>query len=265
MSWAEIVASLPTTTLEELNESAALLTRVDRKYVVRPEDIADVLAARADDFRALEIGGRRAAAYQSVYYDTPDLTSYLTAARRRPRRFKIRTREYMDTQTTAIEVKLRSARGTTVKHRIWMDAPAGRGPETPAVMAYAATFPEVAGVAHDLRPTLTTAYLRSTLVSAGGRITIDSGVRAEDMAGHTFGYGDVVIVETKTLGGACPLDRDLWAAGIRPVRISKYATSLAALHPDLPANRWHRTLNRHAPNRETPTGIAPTSRNVAAV
>ena len=33
--------------------------------------------------------------YESVYFDTPDLTCYLLAARRRRRRFKIRTRTYV--------------------------------------------------------------------------------------------------------------------------------------------------------------------------
>ena len=28
----------------------------------------------------------------------------------------------------------------------------------------------------------------------------------------------------------------------RPARISKYATGMALLHPELPANRWYRTL-----------------------
>ena len=35
------------------------------------------------------------------------------------------------------------------------------------------------------------------------------------------------------------------AHGYRPQRISKYATGLAALRPDLPAARWRRTLHRH--------------------
>jgi hypothetical protein len=41
------------------------------------------------------------------------------------------------------------------------------------------------------------------------------------------------------------LDRWLWQSGVRPVRISKYCTALAAMRPELPANKWHRTLARH--------------------
>ncbi|MFV0316059.1 MAG: molecular chaperone, partial [Microthrixaceae bacterium] len=38
------------------------------------------------------------------------------------------------------------------------------------------------------------------------------------------------------------LDRALWRRGYRPTSLSKYATGLAALDPDLPRNRWARIL-----------------------
>ena len=40
-------------------------------------------------------------------------------------------------------------------------------------------------------------------------------------------------------------DRLLWRGCIRPMRISKYATGLAALRPDLPDGPWRRALRRH--------------------
>ena len=53
---------------------------------------------------------------------------------------------------------------------------------------------------------------------------------------------DLVIVETKSLSAASATDRLLWRAGHRPVPVSKFATGLAALNPDLPRNRWARIL-----------------------
>jgi hypothetical protein len=55
----------------------------------------------------------------------------------------------------------------------------------------------------------------------------------------------MAIVETKTGSTASRVDRLLWSRGHRPVRISKYATGLAALHPELPTGVWRRTLRRH--------------------
>jgi hypothetical protein len=61
-----------------------------------------------------------------------------------------------------------------------------------------------------------------------------------------------VIMETKSGSAAGPLDRHLWAHGVRPCRISKFATGLAALNPQLPANRWHRTLCTALQLRQVP-------------
>lgn len=47
---------------------------------------AAVVDALAGDAAVLEIGVRRLFRYESVYFDTPDLESYLAAARRRRRR-----------------------------------------------------------------------------------------------------------------------------------------------------------------------------------
>jgi hypothetical protein len=41
-----------------------------------------------------------------------------------------------------------------------------------------------------------------------------------------------------------PLDRLLWTMGYRPVKISKFCTSLAALDRRLPANKWSRALRQ---------------------
>ncbi|WBB51714.1 VTC domain-containing protein [Verrucosispora sp. WMMA2044] len=68
----------------------------------------------------------------------------------------------------------------------------------------------------------------------------------------------VRVVETKTSAAASPADRLLWQGGLRPARISKYATGLAALRPELPDSPWRRTLRRHF--RTTPSvGTAPTA------
>ncbi|BDZ62541.1 hypothetical protein GCM10025873_23320 [Demequina sediminis] len=122
-AWEERLADLPSVALAQLESEAALLTRVDRKYIVAPAVWADVMAA-IPAMRALEIDGARDFGYSSIYFDTPELESYAAAAHRRPSRYKVRIREYLDTGGRSIEVKLRSAKGETVKHREWL--PEGR-------------------------------------------------------------------------------------------------------------------------------------------
>src|SRR5689334_1799372 len=108
---------LPAIGHAELVEQAALQTRVDRKYAVPRHAVDSLLAGLGDDTRVLEIDGLRVFRYHSVYFDTGDLTSYRLAAYRRRRRFKIRTRTYLDSASCWLEVKTEGARGGTVKDR----------------------------------------------------------------------------------------------------------------------------------------------------
>ena len=82
--------------LAELTERAALQTRVDRKYVLPSREWRRCSPRSAGHARVLEIDGMRSFRYESIYFDTPDLTSYRLTAHRRRRRFKVRTRTYLD-------------------------------------------------------------------------------------------------------------------------------------------------------------------------
>ncbi|MFJ6357767.1 VTC domain-containing protein [Pseudarthrobacter oxydans] len=112
------LGSLRPVGLEELNSEAALQTRVDRKYVVPARLAGQLLATFRADVRVLEMDGSRSFAYDSVYFDTAGLDSYLLAARGRRRRYKIRTRTYVDSAVSFLEVKTEGAREATVKERI---------------------------------------------------------------------------------------------------------------------------------------------------
>lgn len=229
--------------LATLGRCARLHTRKDRKYVVSAAELADLLDALPDDVRALEIDGRRWFGYRSVYFDTNRLDSYRLAATRRPRRFKVRTRTYLDTDLTLAEVKTKNRRGRTVKHRRTLD---GASAGIDDIREFASEFAETAPYADALEPLLTSVYRRATLAlpAVGVRVTIDAGYRCIGTDGATTGL-DEFIVETKTDGMPSVVDRLLWRAGHRPARISKFATGLAALHPDLPANRWSPVLRAH--------------------
>ena len=272
---------LASTGLTELNSAAGLLTRVDRKYLVPLERAQDLVNGLTPDARVLDIDGRRRFSYASTYFDTPGLEAFMLAARKRRRRFKVRTRTYLDTGLCFLEVKTRGARGTTVKRRMGYhpdDASRLTGPGRAFVAACLAstgvTGPAAAReIAAALRPVLATTYERTTLhlPDAEARATIDTtltwqrltpGARTRAAAvtagapqalrparltaaindGEPVAVAGVAVVETKNPATPSPADRALWDAGHRPTRISKYATGMALLHPELPANRWYRTL-----------------------
>jgi hypothetical protein len=238
--------------LGELNEVAALQTRVDRKYVVRAEDLDGLISRVEPQARVLQIGEIRCFAYDSVYFDTPDRTSYLLAARRRRRRFKVRTRTYVDSSQCWLEVKTRGPRGSTIKNRLPYEC-SDRATLVPGRWFVDSIFAQESvrgGEEMPLFPSLITRYHRTTLFlpSTTSRATIDTELSWEDPDGRQMRVPGLVIVETKTGSTASGLDRILWSAGHRPTRISKFATGLTALHPELPTRRWRSTLHRHFTN-----------------
>ncbi len=229
--------------LDALNDKAALQTRKDRKYVISAEELTPLLAELPESARILEIDGRRRFGYRSVYFDTPEFDSYRLAACRRPARFKVRTRTYLDSGACFAEVKRKNRRCQTVKERVDLSHATD---VRSTVRAFADTFKTVESFSHRLAPVLTSTYQRATLVlpEQGVRFTIDAGYECIGQDGRLVGL-DQLILETKTEGVPSIVDRALWAAGHRPVKISKYATGLAAMHPELPANRWAPVLRAH--------------------
>ena len=129
---------LAPTSLAELNSAAGLLTRVDRKYLVPLERAQELVGGLTSEARVLDIDGRRRFSYASTYFDTPGLEAFMLTARKRRRRFKVRTRTYLDTGLCFLEVKTRGARGTTVKRRM------GYHPELPANRWYRTLTHELA-------------------------------------------------------------------------------------------------------------------------
>ncbi len=238
--------------LDDLVERASLLSRVDRKYVVPAAELPRLLAAAPSSARVLEIGGSRTFGYRSTYLDTPDRLSYLLAGRRRRRRFKVRTRSYLDTGTSWLEVKTRRARDLTVKERVAHHDVAVDGPLTPDGRVFVADRLAAAGIPVDadaLEPVLVTAYLRSTLFlpESRSRVTIDTelGWTTLTRTDHTdLDRSSLAVVETKSGSSPSGFDRLLWTRGHRPRQISKYGVGMAALHPELPRLKWHRVLDQ---------------------
>ncbi|MBY8850335.1 hypothetical protein K7G98_18670 [Saccharothrix sp. MB29] len=85
---ARTLARLAPVGLAELIDRAALQTRVDRKYLVPVDALPRLLGGLPADTRVLDVDGARTFHYESVYFDTPLLTSFHCAAYRRRRRFR---------------------------------------------------------------------------------------------------------------------------------------------------------------------------------
>ncbi|MFC3521287.1 VTC domain-containing protein [Streptomonospora nanhaiensis] len=241
-------AAFPGMELAEVRARAELQTRRDRKYLVRRDVFLAFLDRLADqgDWSILQIGGMRRFRYSSTYFDTPDLLTFRQHRQGRRRRFKVRTRSYLDTGACTFEVKLEGARDATVKQR--REHPfALRDELTDDARAFLA---EVLRAGYGVDPpgelirTAVTAYWRRTLVQRSGtaRITCDTGLVCRSEAAAVVADPGWVVVECKSAGPPTAADAVLADLGERPRRISKYCLAAAVLHPGLRANPWRRSL-----------------------
>jgi hypothetical protein len=237
--------SLSRIDLDTLDSMWAFQTRNDRKYVVEAAVVPWMADELPTETKMLEIEGRSEFSYQSVYFDTPQLRSFRDAAHHRRRRFKVRTRTYLDSGLQTLEVKTKDGRGRTIKHRIRKSGDAMS--LTPTERGFISRQLDDPVTVEQLRPTLINRYRRTTLAlpALEGRVTVDTGL-AFWTPGEAPWFADhIAIVETKAGQRPTAVDRWLWAHQVRPSKMSKYCTALAVMQPDLPANKWGRVISRH--------------------
>jgi hypothetical protein len=246
------IGALPPIDLATLEAGAALLTRVDRKYVVRLSTFERLVDSLDDHWRALQIDDRRLFGYSSTYFDTADLHTYRAHLQRRRRRFKVRVRQSTDSDSCMLEVKRKGLRGVTVKER--RDHAIGSQTE---LGEDGRSFVEGSLGGHGDRrlaerigafgPVVVTGNRRTTLACLSGhsRLTIDTDLVCGWGSAHSALRPGMVVLESKVEGHASQVDRLLRSFGVRPVPISKYCLGVASLGVDLPSNPWRRTMRSY--------------------
>ena len=240
----ELFGGFDAISLDELNEHAELLCRVDNKYIVDLETVDELARALREQFRVLDIDGRRVFTYETVYFDSPRLDNYRAHLQGRRRRFKVRSRRYVDSDLHVFEVKLKGRGGRTDKRR--MRVAAGQHARlTPDAAAFADDVLRDAyghGLPQGMQPALRMRYERVTLASCDGeRVTFDFNLDYGDASLHD-GYA---IVETKTPNGRGVADRALVELGVRPESCSKYSVGIGLTREDVRANPWARLMRRY--------------------
>jgi hypothetical protein len=234
--------------LAEVVQEAARLNRVDRKYLVSRE-VADAFVERLPpSFRVLTIDGRHATSYSSIYFDTHDLDTCRDHVQRRRRRWKVRSRLYVEDQLCRFEVKTRDGRGVTEK-AVTESRPGQHGRLGGHEVAFVTRELAGRGLAIDvgsLEPSMRVDYRRVTLADTGAslRVTLDRGVECSLGSGRVWVDEGWVLVETK--GGLRPsaADRVLASLGERPRSFSKYVSAASLLRADIPDNDVRRLRGR---------------------
>lgn len=245
---AESLARFDPIGLEALNRKAAMLERLDQKYIVAAPALRPAFARFRELFDVLEIDGRRAFTYATRYFDDPERRAYYDHHQGRRKRCKVRVRHYVDAGLSFLEVKLKDKRDVTVKRRLRLPAPL-ESLDQSCTSFIDACHAELYGtpLARALQPVIAMRYERITLVAkqGGERMTIDTrldftqGDQARKVA------PDLFIIETKSARGNGMADAILRGLHLHPTsRCSKYCIGMAALGQVARANRFLPALRR---------------------
>lgn len=225
-------------------DAVALLDRTDTKYLLTLDQLLAALAGLRHDYWVLDIDGVRLSAYETVYFDTPDFRLYRQHHDGRRRRFKVRSRHYIETGRSFFEVKLKVGNGRTHKRRLETAAFATRC--SPALVS-ALDSREAPLASAPLAPALTNEFSRITLVGRREpeRVTLDLDLRFQ-AAGRAAALPGLVVAEVKQAGRPrqSAFARQMRAAHLHPASFSKYCIGAALLYPDLKHNHFKPALRQ---------------------
>jgi hypothetical protein len=210
-------------------KKASLMDRVDTKFVMCAQDLPALLTRLIPYFSALEIDGRRCFHYQSTYFDTPDYLFYNMHHSGRLNRFKVRIRQYIDSQLAYLEVKFKNNKGRTEKTRIKINDAAQCH-----LHAFAPFLTEL-GVPNidQLVPSLDSQYYRIALANEdrAERLTIDIGLCNQTLGALSdpLQQTEAVILELKQarVTRSSPFFAIIRDFKVRPSGFSKYCMGLA--------------------------------------
>lgn len=182
---------MPTLDLDRI-AAVRLMNRVDTKYLVDEALCMELLERAADQYYVQIIDDCRACRYATLYYDTPQWDMYHLHHNRRLTRQKIRTRTYVETGVTYLEIKNKSNKGRTHKRRMALDRSLFAAAATDTA---AADFlrREARYAPETLSPSLATRFVRVTLVNRAmtERLTIDFDLHFDNVRAADGGNKDM--------------------------------------------------------------------------
>lgn len=226
-----LLGGLEGVSLKALDERAALLRRIDNKYAVSPEEFAELAERLSGDHQVLEINGRRAFAYSTIYFDTSDLRCFVDHVEDRVPRFKARSRLYEDTGECVFEVKLKRSADETDKRQIeYSEEHRQRLTDDAINCLNSALANQGLETPEGLAATLTTEFARVTLASREGseRLTCAFGVCLVGRNGDSVHMRrELTLIETKSENGQSPADQQLSRMSVPTISLSKYRVGMS--------------------------------------
>jgi VTC domain len=228
--------------LEEMDQ-VKLMNRIDQKFWFHEEKLQRILQAVSQHYYVLDIEGQNEFPYTSTYYDTTENRMYTKHHNGNLSRYKIRSRSYVSSGISFLEVKFKNNKGRTFKKRIPTNLNEHFFTKEESEFIHANT-PYLCG---DLSPSLTNQFSRVTLVNKNfkERCTIDRNLKyTKDDS--WIQLENLAIIEIKTDGrkSLSPLALALREERIRASGFSKYCMGRVLTDKDLKRNSFKRKIRK---------------------
>lgn len=236
---AAILSAFAPITLAEMGR-VALQDRFEVKFLFHLNQLAQFLGELQESYSVLVVEGHTLNRYQTLYFDTDDFALYYRHHMGARNRYKIRSRQYVESGYTFLEVKHKTSKRRTTKSRI----------PTSGLVSVLVGGPAQFLHEHcpyrteELSPRLWNRYLRITLVNKRERerVTLDIDLSFE-WRGQRVNVPALVVAEVKQPAHACPsaFIQLMRQQGIRKAGFSKYCVGVSLLYPEIKHNKFKAT------------------------
>lgn len=231
-----ILASFESIGLDEMGK-VSLMNRQDTKYVFSESQLPAVLEKLSKYYRILEIENLRQMSYSNIYFDTDDFHFFNNHQRGKANRYKVRNRQYDDSDLAFCEVKFKSNKSRTVKNRQKIVSLMEEYDHSSKEFLKDLSPVPV----DDLKAKVFMRFDRITMVHKEwkDRCTLDMNLTATNKE-EEFEFKGLVIAEIKQekFTPQCDFNLVLKSENIYPDSFSKYAMSTIKLYPELKNNRF---------------------------
>ncbi len=232
-----IISQFSTISLEDMDD-VKLMSRTDTKFTFSIDKLSVLLKKLIPFYRVLSINKKLVHDYKSLYYDTEERKFYIDHHNQRVNRNKIRFREYIGSNLTFLEVKLKNNKGRTIKKRIKVDS-------ISKVLSdkQQEYIDNIIGQSLNVSAKQWIKFSRITFVNKKRkeRLTIDINLSFSN-SNFSGNLKDIVIAEVKQekMSRSSEFMKITKEMSILPIRLSKYCMSTLQLNPGIKANRFKR-------------------------
>jgi hypothetical protein len=220
--------------------TVAMGNRTDTKFILPERQMWAALETLTEHYWILDIQGVRLSSYRTLYFDTARFSLYLRQHAGGRNTYKVRSRNYVATNRSFVEVK-RKDELRTAKQRM----PTEYFVTSLAGQTSSFVDEHVPVGIQGLNPTLWNSFDRISLLSKDRpeRLTLDLNLTFRGTH-RSVTLPGLAIAELKqeSAGRDSEFLRQMKAWGVRPTGFSKYCLGLAMVHPELKQNRFRPKL-----------------------